>query len=300
MRSLRGVVLAVSAAAWFSSQAWGQFFLAPGGRGSGPSQLVLREDVQKELKLTDEQKKKVASVNDKIRAELQNEFQKMAGLDGRERDRKKMELAKRITKKSTTSMEEILSPAQMKRLREIALQHAGVQGLKNPEVEDALKLTEDQKEKIQKVMQGAIADLRFLFEHTEGAYEESQKKAVEVRNQCYAKAMTVLTDEQKKIWKDLQGVPFEVKSKEVAQINPFPKGAAAQAVAKVAEPSTDRTDLAWVEQRAEQWQPTPQERKFDLIGWAKHDILGGIEMGQKYHRPIFVFTVDGFMNRGRC
>jgi hypothetical protein len=149
-------------------------------------------------------------------------------------------------------------------------------------------------------MQAAIVQLRDLFEHTEGAYEESQKKAVEIRNQCYAKAMTILTDDQKKIWKDLQGAPFAVKAKEVAQINPFPKGAAAQVVAKVAEPSADKTDLAWVEQRADQWKPTTQERKFDTIGWAKHDILGGIEMGQKHNRPIFVFTVDGFMNRGRC
>jgi Spy/CpxP family protein refolding chaperone len=300
MRSLRGVVLAVSAAALFSSQAWGQFFLAPGGRGSGPSQLVLREDVQKELKLTPEQKKKVEGVHQKIRDELQEEVRKMAALDGRERDRKKMELAKRITKKSTTSMEEILTPAQMKRLKEIALQHAGVQGLKNADVEDKLKLTDEQKEQIQKTMQAAIADLRYLFEHTEGAYEESQKKAVEVRNQCYAKAMTILTPEQKKLWNELLGAPFEVKAKEVAQINPFPKGAAAQAVAKVAEPSKDPADLAWVEQRADQWKPTPQERKFDLIGWAKHDILGGVELGRKFNRPVFVFTVDGFMNRGRC
>jgi len=300
MRSVRGVVLAVDAAAMISNPAWGQFFLAPGGRGSGPSQLVLREDVQKELSLTADQKKKVETVNQKIREELQAEFAKLATLDGRERDRKKMELAKRITKKSTTAMEEILAPAQMKRLKEIALQHAGVQGLRNTDVEDALKLTDDQKERIQKIMQGAIADLRYLFEHTEGAYEESQKKAVEIRNQCYAKALTVLTAEQRKTWKDLQGAPFHVHTKTVAQINPFPTGSAAQAVLKVAEPAADRADLAWVEQRADQWKPMPQERKFDQIGWARHDILGGIEIGQKHNRPIFVFTVDGFMNRGRC
>jgi hypothetical protein len=300
MRCVRGVVLIIGAAALFSGQAWGQFFLAPGGRGSGPSQLAQREDVQKELNITGEQKKKIAAVQQQIRDELQTEFSKLAALDGRERDRKKMELAKRITKKSTTAMEEILTPAQMKRLKQISLQHAGVQGLKNPDVEEALKLTDDQKEQIQKTMQKAIADLRDLFEHTEGAYEQSQKKAVEVRNQCYAKAMSILTDEQKKIWKDFQGAPFEVKAKETAQINPFPKGLAAQAVAKVAEPSADPADLAWVEQRSEQWKPTPTERKFDQIGWAKYDILGGIELGQKHNRPVFVFTVDGFMNRGRC
>jgi Spy/CpxP family protein refolding chaperone len=300
MRSVRGVVLAISAAALFSNQAWGQFFLAPGGRGSGPSQLAQREDVQKELKLTAEQKKQIDTTQQKIRDELQNEFKILATFEGRERDRKKMELAKRITKKSTTSMEEILTPAQMKRLKEISLQHAGVQGLKTPEIEDKLQLTEDQKEQIQKIMQGAIAELRDLFEHTEGAYEESQKKSVDVRNRCYAKAMTVLTDTQKQKWKELQGAPFEVKAKATAQINPFPKGKAAQAVAEVAEPSADRADLAWVAQRADQWKPTPQERKFDQIGWAKHDILGGIDMGLKHNRPIFVFTVDGFMNRGRC
>jgi hypothetical protein len=300
MRNVRGAALAVAAAALLSNSAWGQFFLAPGGRGSGPSQLVLRDDVQKELRLTAEQKKKAEAVNQRIREELQGEFAKLATLDGRERDRKKMELAKRITKKSTTALEEILRPAQMKRLKELALQHAGVQGLRNADVEAALKLTDDQKEKIQKTMQAAIAELRYLFEHTEGAYEESQKEAVAVRIHCYEKAMTFLTEDQKKIWKELQGAPFEVKTREIARVNPFPKGSAAHAMAKVAEPSADTADLAWVEKRADQWQPTSQERKFDTIGWAKHDILGGIEIGRGHNRPIFVFTVDGFMNRGRC
>ena len=38
-------------------------------------------------------------------------------------------------------------------------------------------------------------------------------------------------------------------------------------------PAADRTgteadDLSWVEQRVRDWQLTPQERRFDEIGWA--------------------------------
>ena len=296
MRSLRLVVLAVGATALFCGSAPAQFFLAPGGRGSGPSQLVLREEVQKELKLTGEQIIKVKGVNDKIRKELENEFAKLAELDGRERDRKKMELAKRITKQATAGVEAVLTPPQMTRLKEIALQQAGVQGLKNPEVEDALKLTEKQKEQIQAVMQGAIAEMRDLFEQARDAYEESQKAAVALREKTYAKAMTILTAEQKQKWQELQGKPFTLAKKENRPPNPHPKGE----IVAVAGPSKDHNDLSWVEKRAEQWQPTKEERRFDEIGWATHDILGGIRLGQEHNRPVFVFTVDGFMNRGRC
>ena len=58
-------------------------------------------------------------------------------------------------------------------------------------------------------------------------------------------------------------------------------------------------DLAWVEQRVRQWQPTAKERRWEEIGWAK-DIRDALRLGQRHRRPVFLFTHDGRLNVGRC
>jgi hypothetical protein len=58
-------------------------------------------------------------------------------------------------------------------------------------------------------------------------------------------------------------------------------------------------DLSWVEERVNQWQPRPNERKFDRIGWST-DVRAGLALAKKHNRPLFVFTHDGRMARGRC
>jgi hypothetical protein len=58
-------------------------------------------------------------------------------------------------------------------------------------------------------------------------------------------------------------------------------------------------DLSWVDQRATEWAPRPSERKFDQIAWVT-EARAAVELGKKHNRPIFIFTHDGRMARGRC
>ena len=58
-------------------------------------------------------------------------------------------------------------------------------------------------------------------------------------------------------------------------------------------------DRAWVEERVRQWQPTAEERRWETIGWCG-TLREALELGQKHRRPVFLFTLDGRMNVGRC
>ncbi len=62
--------------------------------------------------------------------------------------------------------------------------------------------------------------------------------------------------------------------------------------------SADRSP-EWVTQRVEQWQPTTRERAWESIGWAR-DLRDAQRLGKKHNRPVFLFTLDGRMNVGRC
>ena len=58
-------------------------------------------------------------------------------------------------------------------------------------------------------------------------------------------------------------------------------------------------DAAWVDKRVAELQPTADERKIDRIGWAS-DIRTALALGKTHNRPVFLFTHDGRMGRGRC
>lgn len=52
--------------------------------------------------------------------------------------------------------------------------------------------------------------MREAFQGLQSDREGGMKKMVELRKQATEKAVGVLTDEQKKTWKEMTGEPFEV------------------------------------------------------------------------------------------
>lgn len=58
-------------------------------------------------------------------------------------------------------------------------------------------------------------------------------------------------------------------------------------------------DADWVRQRVRQWQPTPDEKRWESIGWAE-GLDSALKLARRHRRPVFLFTLDGRMNVGRC
>jgi hypothetical protein len=66
------------------------------------------------------------------------------------------------------------------------------------------------------------------------------------------------------------------------------------------KPRTAKQDASWVAQRVDAWQPIPEERAFDQIGWAK-DLGEAQRLAKQHRRPVFLFTYDGASLSGyRC
>jgi Spy/CpxP family protein refolding chaperone len=115
------------------------------GRVMGPPPLMFlsQKSVQQELKLTDEQIKKVGEALTQQREELR----KLRELPREERQKKYAALfgaSVKLTK-------EIVTPEQGKRLRQIIWQQEGALAFANPHVAEALQLSGEQKEKIQAI-----------------------------------------------------------------------------------------------------------------------------------------------------
>ncbi|HEV3263454.1 MAG TPA: hypothetical protein VG013_41850 [Gemmataceae bacterium] len=56
---------------------------------------------------------------------------------------------------------------------------------------------------------------------------------------------------------------------------------------------------ARVDERLTAWWPKPEEKRFDQIGWAA-DIRTARKLAAAHNRPVFLFTMDGRVNLGRC
>jgi Spy/CpxP family protein refolding chaperone len=200
MRRFSQVVLAAAVLALVASPALAQRRPMGGGFGLGPAFLLTQESVQKELKLSDDQLKKVKDLGEKMR-EARG---KLRDLD-REEARKKMQ---ELTKENEKALADILSKDQGKRLKEISLQLQGGRAFANAAVAKELNITDEQKKQIQDINTKSREEIMNIFQG-EGSREEKTKKMAEHTKAVQEKLMKVLTDEQKKKWKDMTGKPFK-------------------------------------------------------------------------------------------
>lgn len=54
-----------------------------------------------------------------------------------------------------------------------------------------------------------------------------------------------------------------------------------------------------VSERVRAWLPTERERDWEKIGWAE-SLLEARKLAQQHQRLLFLFTLDGRMQVGRC
>jgi Spy/CpxP family protein refolding chaperone len=204
-----GVValLAIPASSQQRQRGRGGFGAGPGALG--PAMLLASEDVRKDLKVTDEQAEKLKDIQQQMGAKGKEAFAEVQKLDESERQEKRLEIFRKLNEESTQAVAKILTPDQMKRLKQIQLQQQGAQALADPEVQKKLNLTDEQKEKVKTITEDSRKEMREITQAAQGDFQGVREKMQSLRKETNEKVMAVLTDEQKKSWKDMNGEPFK-------------------------------------------------------------------------------------------
>jgi hypothetical protein len=179
------------------------------GRAGGVAGLLTNESVQKELKIDEAQAGKVKDAVQKVQDAHKDDFAKLRDLSGEEQRTKREELSKTVNSEVLGAVGDILKPEQVARLKQIELQQAGARAFTRPDVQKALTLKDDQKETIKTINDDAAKAMRDLFQGGQRT-PESREKMTALRKETLEKVQAVLSDEQKKSWKDMTGEPFEV------------------------------------------------------------------------------------------
>ena len=210
MRRLVAVILSLGVLALLTSSASAQGFGRFGGGGG--TMLLSNKGVQQEIKLTPDQQKKVEALAEVLREKVMGINEKVQDVaQGPERQAKRMELMKPINEELKKSLAQIVSPAQLTRFNQIVLQTANIQAFSDPDVVAKLKITDDQKSKIQDIAMGAMERRRELFQGFQDDREGTMKKMADLNKELMGKCAALLTADQKALWKDMVGEPYEVK-----------------------------------------------------------------------------------------
>jgi len=145
------------------------------------------KSVQEELKISEDDAKKITAALTAKMTEL--------GRDAKPEER---------TEATAKILADGLKPDQIKRLHQIMWQKGSIgQALGNSEVKAALKLDEKQLEKVKSIQDDARKARTDLGRQADPA------KMAELRKKETEDITAVLTDDQKKAWKDLLGPEFK-------------------------------------------------------------------------------------------
>ena len=182
------------------------------GRGGGFGGLALLNipEVQQELKMTQPQIDKVGPKVQEVRQARSELFQGGGGPPS-------PEALQKIQEMQDKAAADILDTKQLKRYHQLELQQAGANAFGRKAVADALKLTEDQKSKIQGIQQDTRQKQMELGQSLRGGggqpsqedFQQMMTKMQAIQKEASEKTMAVLTDAQKAQWKEMTGEPFK-------------------------------------------------------------------------------------------
>ncbi len=132
----------------------------------GVAGLLRSEQVQEEIKVTEEQKTKLRKFAEEQGAQMRERMGQMFGgrdrenreeLSDAERQAQREKMMKEFeerAKKAEESIRGMLEAKQFKRLKQIEMQQQGANALMRPDITQALGLTEEQQAKMKEVFEG--------------------------------------------------------------------------------------------------------------------------------------------------
>jgi len=190
--------------------------------GAGERLLLEQPAVLDDLRLSAQERARIVDLSARQRMEAMDLFGQFGKLAPEERANRLLELAHA----HNAAVHNTLTPQQLRRLWQIALQVQGVLALRDAEVAAALKLTTDQRRRIREIALEAGGPLDGrppgpppddfrkgkgprMPEKKFGPPPENLKKVrAQKQKAALERALAILTEEQTRAWRDMIGVPF--------------------------------------------------------------------------------------------
>jgi len=177
--------------------------------GGDMLELLRKDQVQKDLRLTEEQKSRLKKAADQTLSDLRRQSVTWASMSPEDRRKKIAE----FREQTRTRLHEALTPAQVERLRQIRLQWDQATALADSDVADALQLSEEQRARIRGVLgrmrQRLREALRTRPDAKQLSPEEAQSRLRELQQEAVQDALGLLTPRQRENLEKMKGKPLQ-------------------------------------------------------------------------------------------
>ncbi len=176
--------------------------------------LLQRDDVQTDLALTGDQKSKLQTLLQNLQDKRREMIQE-ARDNGGDFNSVREQMTK-LQDGAEKQANEILTPAQQKRVKEIGIQVDGNRSILRADIQKDLGITDEQKKKIADIQAKSQADMQAYFEEmrNSGSFDRDAIQAeMKKRNDKLSEELgKVLTAEQAKKLKEMGGKEFKQKT----------------------------------------------------------------------------------------
>jgi hypothetical protein len=179
----------------------------------GPPFLVFRDKVQEELTLSDEQKKKLEKRFQHTVQDAMQFFQRIGDKEPEEREKELQAYREKAQQNLTAFLQGLLQEEQSKRLRQVMLQRDRLFALLgNAEVAKELEITDEQRHQFVEVAQEFQKKFEPLIKEAQKGDnpQEIGPKIRKIRKEQEERIETLLSDAQKKQWKEMLGKPLDL------------------------------------------------------------------------------------------
>lgn len=166
--------------------------------------LLAVSEVQAALKLSDEQTTKLAKLTDEYRSQMQELRGGLGNVSDEERQKKFAEMGEK-TKAAANEAGKILNKEQSDRLGQIVLQAQGARALHDEKVAAELKLSAEQKQRLNTIGEESRNKIRENFQNQGG-----QEKMQEIMKESNEQSLAVLTAEQREQFTKMQGEKLDL------------------------------------------------------------------------------------------
>src|SRR5262245_33364438 len=190
------------------------------GRTNTLTSLAANDAVQKHLGIAADGAAKLSALGDEYRAASQKEFMALGidytaisdlpaaerAVEMRKASEKSADVSRKLNAAFIPKLQQVLTPDQLERLKQIQLQASGIDQWTEPEIAKELDLTDEQKRK--------ITDLRNEYnrrqQQLDGDFQQRFARIRELNNERDNKALELLSADQQARLTALKGAPFDV------------------------------------------------------------------------------------------
>jgi hypothetical protein len=191
---MKKLLVALTLAGWLVSSVVAQVIIQP-NLFQNPLVLAENKDVQQDLKVSEEQVKKLVELSRDWNAAVK-------GLSFTTLDQEKR---KNATAAALKGLADTLTGNQAKRLKQLELQQ---RDFGDPQIGKDLAITNEQRGGIITILQGFNPQWVKIIQGAKGNQQEIQKKLADVHRDFTANILNKLTPQQQAKWKDVAGPPF--------------------------------------------------------------------------------------------